>query len=368
MRFVCTHSNLLQGLTQITPLAGRNPQLPVLQYVLLEVSGGVLYLMCTDLEVGARVVVAGKAERDGSCTVAARQLLEYVQHLSGKGPVSLEVKSKGLVVEDGEMNARFPVSAADDFPLLPIPKESEKGFVLDGRRLSQAISRTLFAAAKDDTRPEIHSLFIAGDETQLRLAATDSFRLAEQKLPSVSKKSFSFLLPAAAAQEVMRLFGNSDEFVLYVKDNYVAFFSDSIRLSSRLIDGSYPDYSKIIPEKSGTAGTIRRDDFIRALRAVGVFVSRDVRRVQLSIRPKDEQARIEVTGGDRGAGEAVVDFKGEGDSVDVLCNINYLIEGILHIPGDGCDIGLNGAHDPIVIRPTGNSLEYLYIVMPIQAG
>ena len=293
MRFVCTQENLLEGLARVAPLSGRNTQLPALQHALLEVKDGVLYLTCTDLEVGARVVVAGKAEREGSCTAVARQLLDFVQQLPSANPVVIELKKKRLQVTTKDFAAQFPIAAADDFPLLP-SRPQAKAVELDGRMFCQALEQTMFAAARDESRPEIHSVFVSGEEDGIRVVGTDSFRLAEYVVPLPPAGDFSFLLPVAAAGEVSRLFADSEGVAILKEENYVVFQNEKLYVSSRLVDGAYPDYRQIIPTSFAAEGSVRRDDLLRALKILSVFLPRDSRRVTVEVNPEKDVQDLTV--------------------------------------------------------------------------
>lgn len=366
MRFICTQENLFKGLTSVSPLAGRNVQLPILQYVLIKVSDGVLHLTCTDLEVGAHVTVGGRAEVDGSCAVMARQLLEYVQQLPGAEPLVLESKKKKLFITTKGFSSTFSVSESEDFPLLPA-SPAGRAVTLEGRVFCQALNNTIFAAARDEARPEIYSVYIQGGEKEIRLAATDSFRLAERVIAMEGEKNFSFLLPVSAAQEVSRLFNTSEQLKLLTQKNYVAFRGEGVYLSSRLIDGAYPDYQQIIPTSFTTKGIVKREEMTRALKVLSVFLARDSRRVSLLAQPNKERLEVRVEGGETGQGTVSLALEGRGEEVETLFNIQYLLDGIQHIGSEECELSFNKESDPVVMRPHKSSARQVYLVMPIQA-
>ena len=366
MKFICTKENLLMGLSRVTPIAGRNTQLPILQNVLLQLREGVLHLTCTDLEIGIHTIVPGKVVEEGSCTVVARKFMEYIQHLPTTDPIEIALKKDTLAIKTTGFTAQFPTTADDDFPLLPQVSSAQE-IKIKASVLCQGLTRTLFAAARDDTRPEIHSVYLLGSEQELRLAATDSFRLAEEIIPLDDlTNSFSFLLPLGTAQEIVRLFGNADELTLLPHDNHIAIHSEGLELSSRLIDGAYPDYQQIIPTVFKTSGQLDREAFIRALKTLMVFLPRDSRRVQLKVQPSTTTLQLSVAGSTTGAGNVVLDFEGEGDDLEVLFNIQYLLEGVQYLSTKECQIKFVGNADPAVFRPTGDAVKYQYVVMPIQ--
>ena len=366
MKFICTKENLLTGLARVTPVAGRNTQLPILQNVLLQLKDGVLHLTCTDLEIGIHTIVPGKVEEEGSCTVVARKFIEYIQHLPTTDPIEITLKKNSIYVKTTGFEAQFPTTTDDDFPLLP-QVGGDQEITLSATVLCQGLTRAIFAAARDDTRPEIHSVFVVGDGQHLRIAATDSFRLAEEVITlDEPTNSFSFLLPLATAQEVVRLFGDQEKVALLPHENHIAFHGDGLELSSRLIDGKYPDYQQIIPTSFKTTGQVDQEALVRALKTLMVFLPRDSRRVQLKVNPSAGTIQLSVAGSDTGAGTVVLDFTGEGDELEVLFNIQYLLEGVQYIPTDDCRIQFVGSADPAVFGPIKEGDTYKYVVMPIQ--
>jgi len=367
MKFICTQENLVKGLSRVTPVAGRNRQLPVLEHVLLRLQDGVLHLTCTDLELGVHTVVLGKVEGEGGCTVVARTLVEYVQQLPPAQPVTLELKGGSLHVTTKGFRAQFPVSTEDDFPLLPTPSKGS-AITLAAAQFSQALTRTLFAAARDDTRPEIHSVFVRGEKKAVVTAATDSFRLAEDVVPVQKEgKEFSFLLPLATAQEVVRLFSSQESVVLQPDDSHILFQGEGVELSSRLVEGTYPDYRQIIPQSFTTRGEVDREELIRALKTLLVFLPRDSRRVQVVVQPGKGRCRLSVGGGESGQGAVELDFDGEGEDLEILFNIQYLLEGLPYVAGERVGWRLIGSGDPALLAPLDKEAAYTYVVMPIQA-
>jgi DNA polymerase-3 subunit beta len=368
MHFICTQENLLKGLTTVAPLAGRNTQLPVLQNVLLEIREGTLHLTCTDLEVGAHTVIGGKAEKEGNCVVAARRLLEYVQQLPSVNPLTLTKKKELLRVVTEGITAQFTVMTADEFPLLPTSSQQAQ-LTIDGKKFCEALARTLFSAARDDSRPEIHSVFISSDGTNISIAATDSFRLAEEMFALDTPGEFSILLPVAAAQEVVRLFAAAPTLEILHEENYVNFHGEGTDLSSRLVDGKYPDYKKLLPHSYKTKIVVSRSEFIRALKILSVFLPRTSRRVHIHAQPTQHLLVMYVEGGEAGQGRVELPIEGEGEDIDILFNIHYLLEGAQHVPSENLELHFNGTGDPLIFYPAGEaSSRYLYMVMPVMSA
>lgn len=366
MKFTCTQENLLRGVSQVAPIAGRNSQLPILQNILLVAQNNSLSLTTTDLEIGVKTIVGGKVENEGGCALPAKRFLEYVQQLPKENPVVIEKKDNKIFVSTKGFRAQFLSADPEEYPLLP---ENTKGETItvpsDG--FCGAIGQTIFSATREETRPEIRSVYIAWREGKLYIAATDSFRLAEYVLQLSSGVDFSFILPLASAQEVVRLFSSAGDVQIVLHDNYVSFGGGGVEFTSRLVDGQYPKYEDIIPTTHTTHITVLRSEFLRALKTLSVFLPKESRRVSLSIRPEEGQLIAKVAGGETGEGEVILDIEGDGENIDVLINIQYLLDGIAHLSGDLCEGFLSGVSDPVVFRRRGEQDVYTYVVMPIQA-
>lgn len=364
MNFTCTQDNLSRGLMQVAPLTGRNTQLPVLQNVLCQLKEGMLHLTGTDLEIGVRTSVPGKIQDEGSWAVSARKLFEFVQQLPRDNPITLTKDGQRLRVETERFKAAFPTVEADDFPLLP-SDAATSAFSLPAALFCEGLSATLFAAAKENTRPEIHSVFVRGGDGVIHLAATDSFRLSEQVITADGVGDFSFLLPLHTTHEIIRLFAKEETLTLRPQENYIIFQAGGVELSSRLIEGAYPDYQYIIPTSYRLEGMVERDLLSQALKTVAVFLPRDSRRVVLEAAPQEERLTVRVASGG-GEGEVVVPFKSQGEGLSALFNIQYLLEGLQHLSGEYCRVQFSGATEPAVFRPEKPTERYLYVVMPIQ--
>ncbi|MBI3250764.1 MAG: DNA polymerase III subunit beta [Candidatus Andersenbacteria bacterium] len=363
--FTCTQENLLRGLQRTAPVAGRNSQLPILGYILFQAKNGVIQLTATDLEVGIITTVGGGLKGSGAAALPARSVFSYVQQLPNTHPIVIEYKDAAVHITTTHYSAAFPTANTDDFPLLP-SGTSKTTYSVSGKDLSSGIDQVLFSAARDETRPEIRGVYFQTDESGIKLAATDSFRLAEALVKMKLKKYPSFILPTPSAQEVVRVFADQDEVVVSPQENYILFSSGEVELTSRLVDGSYPNYQQIIPQSSGTTMLVDREEFLRSLKTLSVFLPSGSRRVELIVTPSKKRIRAQVSGGEVGAGEVEVSAEGTGKDVKVLVNIQYILEGLQRMGANECEIGFTSDASPIVMRPKLGSDEFVYVVMPIR--
>lgn len=375
MDFTCTHETLLKGLASCAPIAGRNTQLPILSSLILRGESGAVTLVATDLEVGLQTTMNGKLAEEGVCAVPARPLLEYVQQLPGSHPIHLEHAKGVLRVTTEGFAAQFSSVAPDEYPLLPSPPQAGERLRVSGERLCQALGRVVFAAARDATRPEIHGVYVSvgGDTPAVTVAATDSFRLAEDMvtLDADGSPAVTLLLPLHTAQEIVRLFAGVAEVEVIEHEGHAWFHSEGLELSSRLIDGTYPHYQKIIPDSFVATGSIDRTELLRALKTLTVFLPRDSRRVRVVVDPAKDVVRLRAEGAGIGEGDVSVPFSGDGKKLTLLFNVHYLLEGVQKLTGDVVDLSFAGSDSPAVFRPHVSDGDeaptHTYVVMPIQA-
>lgn len=366
MKFTCTQHNLMKGLSQVVPVTSRNTQLPILKYALLQAKDHILHITGTDLEIGIHAIIGGKMLEEGSCVVPARQFLDYIQELPSNQAIILEYKNNICFITTKGFRAQFPTMGVDDFPLLPNITQ-EQAIPLEPDKFCTALTHTLFAASKEDVRPEIKSVFIRGEKGKLTMAATDSFRLSEYFIPYATEGSqFQFILPLSSAQEVVRLFSDQEALVVLPHDNHVTFQSDGVEMSTRLIDGSYPDYEQIIPTSWQTKVIIERDVLLRALKTLSVFLSRDFRRVQFQVFIKNKQLLLDVGGSGVGEGNVELPIAGNGEDLKILLNIQYVLEGLQHITTSTIELCFGKEYDPLIVRPVEKEHLSTYVVMPIQ--
>ncbi|MEK7556904.1 MAG: DNA polymerase III subunit beta, partial [Patescibacteria group bacterium] len=300
------------------------------------------------------------------CVIPGRQFFEYVHHLPGENPIELKQTGKTVLVRTRGFRATFRIAEAEDFPLLPAVG-NETGVSIDARLLCQGVGDVVFAAAREEARPEIHSVYMAAEAGELRLAATDSFRLAERVVPvgGMSGK-FSLLLPLPTAQEVVRLFATQASVQFVPQETLIMFRGEGVELSSRLLDATYPDYQQIIPQSSQTRVAVDREKLTRALKTLVVFLPRDSRRLKLHVRPDQGQLNLGVVGGEAGEGEVTLEAEIQGEAQELLLNVQYLLEGAQHVTSEKVEMACSGPEAPVVFRLLGGS-GYVYVVMPIQA-
>jgi len=364
MKFTCTKEHLVKALKSVAGIAGRNPALPILRNVLLKTENGRLRFSVTDLEVGVSTWVTGRVDGEGTTTIPLKQLAEYVQNLPNEH-VNLETNKGTLVISCGSARASFQGEAAENFPLIPTVSSGKK-FTVSAVKLAQTLDRVTYAAAMDDTRPELSGVLWFSKGNVLTLAATDSYRLAEAQLEinETLAEDFRVILPLRATQEIKRILDGEDTVTLILADGQALVETPNTSLVSRLIEGNYPDYQQIIPSKSGTTASVLRFDLLRALRGASVFSYGEVNSVL--VETTDKAVKITATAQEIGETDSEVAADVTGEATKISFNPRFLIDALNGVPGERVRFGLTNSSVPALLIPEDPKEKTVALVMPIK--
>lgn len=365
MKFTCTQENLNNGLAIVNHLASRSANLPILNNVLITAENNVIALATTNLEIGIKVQIRGKIEKEGKYTVPARLLTDYVSLLSREN-IEVELSEEGLGVVCKNSRTQIKGMSAEDYPLIPAVSE-EKETIINTEVFKEALNQTTFAANLDESRPEISGVFFNFENNNLTMAATDSYRLAEKKIKIKGGVNQKIIVPLKTLQELSRILTTraEKEIKLYLSENQILFSYNNLKLVSRLIDGNYPDYEQIIPTEEKTTVTVKSEALIKAIKSASLFCKMGINDVKLTFLPAKKEMVVLST--NSGLGENItnipVDIKGE--EVDIVFNFRYLLDGLNNLQSERVIIKLTNQGAPGMFVPD-NKEDYLYIVMPIR--
>jgi DNA polymerase-3 subunit beta len=373
MKLSCLQENLDRGLNVVGRAVAVRTTLPITNNVLLATDQSRLKLAATNLEMAISCWIGAKVEEEGAITVPARLLAEFISSLPAENvDVSLSPQTKTLGLKCARFEARISGVDAKDFP--PIPKV-EGGITtkVEVEALRQGIAHVVFAAATEESRPVLTGVDAVFDGDLLTLAAADGFRLAVYKLPlaqPVSQKT-EVIIPARTLGELNRLIAEQEEAVeiMVNPDKGQALFKlKNIELVSQLIQGTFPNYSQLIPKKYNTKAVISVGDFLRATKTASIFARDGSGIVRLVVTPGGEMtpgkvvvsARSEEIGDDVGEIDATV----EGEEAKIAFNGKYLTD-VLSVLGEAqVVLETTNPSSPGVVRPVGVD-NYIHVVMPM---
>lgn len=374
MTFTCTKENLLRALQLTAGSTIRPGNLPILANVLIRATESGVELVSTNLELAISANLRAKVDAAAEFTVPAKTLMDYVTLLQDE-QVHVSLSGNELVVKCGSASSKIKGTPADEFPVIPTIEDGDT-YLIDSTVLKEALSQVVFAAAKNDIRPELAGVyfgFFVGDTQGLTLAATDSYRLAERTVALAKKQpERRCIVPGRAAMEFVRLLGllsassEADTPVrLVVSESQIALVHDACEMSSRLIDGNYPDYQQIIPSAFQSTATFSQSIAVKEVKAASLFSTSGVNAVKLTLDPKQKHLAVSSTSSQTGAHDAAIDAEVIGEEGSIVLNHRYILDGLQHIADGDVEFKMNGSDAPCLMKST-QSDDYLYIVMPIR--
>ncbi len=363
MKLNLNKNDFLKLVTLAERSSSKNPTLPILSTILLKVSKNTLGITSTNLEVGFEAHLSAKTDSFGEVAVPARPLLQLLTSISGE-ELTIESSNHNLVLTSKNSSTNLKCFPSDDFPVLPKIKK-ENFFRIPAETLVEALKNTLVAAAISPVKPELASIFVfSQNKTPLTFAATDSFRLAEYKTNIVAEP-VSFLLPQKSAQEVIRIFEESEEEIeVSYNKNQILFTSQNSSFTSRLTEGNFPDYKNIIPGSFLTQVVIERAHILGAVKAASVFSSR-LSDVILKVDNKENILEVSAKESDTGEHHSVAPAKITGEEIEISFNYRYLLDALAVSVEPKVFLGFNGPGKAVLIKGQGDNF-YLELVMPMR--
>ncbi len=362
MKFTCNTYELERALTSAERFTGKNLTLPVLGSVLLEVRGEKLCLTATNLEYAIQITVEGSGSKEGRVCVPAKVASSFLQSVR-EDTILLEERQGNLEIKTSARETRVNGVSAEDFPLIPTIKAAHS-FSVNGFEFKRGIERVLPAVSFSEFKPELSGVYCKITPHEGRVAATDTFRLAEQLIgPGAGlKETVSFILPYRLAQEFVRVAGDAAELAVVLGENQILFKFGPVNIISRLVEGNFPEYQAIIPKKLETSCYLKKDELMNAVRTSSIFSSK-LQDVGVCIKSKE----AEITSSNQEVGDfkTIIPAAVSGNEVMVHFNYRYLLDGLNVVDEDEFYLGLNGDNSPSIIK-NKNDTSFTYIISPIH--
>ena len=367
MKIKTTKDALLRGIQIVQNAVTSKSTLPILSHILLEAKKNEIHLTATDLEIGISMKVEGEVSEEGSITVPARKFSEIIKELDSQTPIQISLKKgQAINIEAGRSYFRLVGLSKEDFPQLPdIPTggKAVETVKIQQKILKNMIQLTSFAMSHDETRYVLNGILFSFKDKNLKLVATDGRRLAiiqKEALESGSVKKDT-IIPMKTIQELSRNLEEEGVVIFYFRENQLQINLGPITITSRLIEGEYPNYEQVIPKKTKEEVRLGTQDFLQATRRASILTSQDSQSVRINII-KD---RMIITKNSPELGEAreeiEVDYKG-GELV-IGFNPNFLIDALKNIGEENVQFAFIDPEKPAMIK---SGEEYTYIVLPMQ--
>ncbi len=368
MKFRCERDVLVDALgTAGRAAAGRGGAMPILGGVRLSVTGDTLEVTGTDLDLTITVTTTVSGGSDGVAVAPGRLITDIVRALE-PGAVSLESDDEELRIASGRSHFSVRTHPAGDFPRLPVPTGDEVTLPAGG--FTEALRQVTRAASNEESRPILTGVLMSAEDDGLRLVATDSYRLAVRDLSGagVLAEGQRVLVPSRALNELLRLLGSGSadaSVALRLGAHDATFQIGTVTLTTRLIEGEFPNYKALIPANYPNRLIVSREALLDAVRRVKLLARDATTPVRIALRPTGIELTVITT--DWGTATEDVDAKYEGAEMTVAFNPNFLIEGVEAITGDEVALDTLDALKPATLRPIEGS-EYLYLLMPVRVS
>jgi DNA polymerase-3 subunit beta len=370
MHIVCSKDNLLKGFQAVSKAVASRTILPILSNVLFDCTeDSKLKLSATDLEIGVEAFVETQVLTPGKITIPARALHDIITKLPAD-EVDLKTNESGTEtsLKCGRSRYNLKSIVSDDFP--PLPQiEIENSIFLNAELLSMGIRKTIFASSSDTAKNVLNGVKMLLADGKLEMAATDGYRLAVKKLPIESKneQGFSVIVPSRALNELSRLLNSpKDEMVAISQlSNQLVFSIDDKILSTRLIEGQYPDYNRIIPNNLDKEIVFDRVEFLNTVDRVAAISSIDkVNIIKLEI--KSGEVNFSSSTPELGQSSESIEIEYEGDNFEINFNARFLMDGLKNFEEEKIRFQLGGSLSPGLLKGMGDE-TYFCMIMPIRS-
>lgn len=362
MKFRCERDVLADAVGSAGRAAtNRTGTLPVLAGVRLQVEGDRLTVTGTDLELTIRLTIEVGGERDGAAVVPARLVADIVKALPA-GAVSVELDDEEMSISAGRSQFSVRPLSLEDYPAQS--ESTAEPVKLPAAVVADALRQVVRAASTDDARAVLTGVLLASEEDGLRLVATDSYRLAVRDLPetTVMTPGRNVLIPGRALNELQRVIGDVEELSVRFGDREATFDVGSTRLSTRLIEGEFPNYRNLLPSSYPNLLTVSKADMLEAIRRVKIL-AQDSTPVRIALG--GDTVQLTAITQDVGNAAEEIDASYDGSEMTVAFNPDYLAAGIDAIDSDDVTLATMDPMKPAVLRGVGND-DYLYLLMPVR--
>ncbi len=369
MKLVILKKNLKDGLSAVERATAENSNLPILKNVLIKTYNNKIQLSSTNLELAITKLVSGKIVENGSITVPLGTLLSITNNINDER-INLEVENNTLTLKTDNYQAVIQGLPEEEFPIIPRIENNKNFLKINSLLFKDALLKVINAAQLSEIRPEISGVLLDFQVTNLKLVATDSFRLAENTITennfeSTFPRGFKIIIPLKTSQEILRTISEGP-LTLFIDPNQILFKNDSLEIISRLIDGSYPDYEQIIPKDFETEMTIEREHLVNAVKLVSSF-SGKINDIKLRLKEGNKSLEVYSVNQYLGENRYLIPIKSKGEAFEVSFNWKYLLDGLRNFSSQEILLGVNSDTRPTVMKNPERT-PYFYIIMPIKSS
>jgi DNA polymerase III subunit beta len=365
MKFSCIREYLTEAVGTVERVIEKNAALPILQNIIIKASKAKITVSATNLEIGINFSFQAKVDEEGSATIPAKTLLGFLNSLKEE-KVNVSVKNFTLFLSAGMQKAEIKGMDPKDFPIIPTIKD-EFTFFIPANQFIQNLNSVIFMTSVSGVRPELGGVYCSFEKKQVRLAATDSFRLGESviKTEKDSERQVQCIIPTRTVAEIIRIFGGiEDDLEIHASANQIFFKAKDREFISRLIEGKFPDYTAIIPTSFSTSVYTKKDEFMQLLRAASVFAGKN-NEIKVQLQAEKGKLMVESRNSDIGEHFGEMACTGKGKNLTVACNYQYFLEALGRINDETVAIEGNKETDALLLKSFTTS-GTRYLIMPLR--
>lgn len=366
MKIECLKENLIHSISVAERITGKNLNLPVLGYLLLEVKNNTLKIHATNLDLGVEISIPVKTTTPGIVAVPGATLYNVILNEYNSNTLTLTLNGENLSISTPHSSTLIKSYPHEDFPTLPKIKEGET-FTVKTEQILKGLTSVWFSASTSTIKPELASVYLYMNDKKMFFVATDSFRLSEKIILEKNFPSFEpILIPIRNVPEIIKVFEylEEDEINVSLSENQISFSSNNIYLTSRLIDGVFPDYKQIIPKKFTSEVIVLKQDLLNTLKKINIF-SNKFNQVQFHISPSKKKLVLSAQNSDVGETTNTLQASLTGEDLDINFNHKYITDALQVINSNSISLSFGGLGKPMVMRGVSDQ-TYLYLVMPMN--
>lgn len=366
MKVSVLQEDLSKALNIASRFVNKKSQLPVLGNIVLEGIKTKLLIQATNLEMSISLSIGAKVEKEGKIAVPARTFADLINNL-GKGSVLLEQDKEQVNIKTESFESALLAINPNDFPIVPQGLDTKSLSKLSSKEFLEALSLVIFSSSTDEARPVLEGVLFLFNEEGISLVASDGFRLSQKKLPlKIGKNLKKMILPRASLMELAKIGSEGESISFEVKeaDNQIVFgIGEAMFLTSRLIEGEFPNFEKIIPKSSNTTVLIDKESLLQAIKVASVFAREAGNIIKIKVVKEGLEVRAESSS--TGREKYFVEAKVEGEPLEISYNYRFIEEFLNAIKGNEVKIEFVDSNAPGVFYDTVDS-NFLHLIMPVK--
>lgn len=366
MKLTASRQALLTSLQAVIGVVERRQTMPILANILLQAKDDRILLTATDIEVELQSSCEAAIDMAGEITVPGRKLFDIVKALPEGSEVKLTLKGDRLTVQSGRSRFSLSTLPAAEFPVID-DIEASQSHELPVGVVHRLLDKTYFAMAQQDVRYYLNGMLLETEGGMIRAVATDGHRLAlcQAELGDKNLPSEQVIVPRKGVLELQRMLGDEGSLTVEMGKNHIRIHAGDIRFTSKLIDGRFPDYQRVIPTETNNFMVADRDTLRRALQRAAILSNEKYRGIRLEIR--DSGAKIMAHNPEQEEAEEQVEVEYSGEDIEIGFNVTYLLDAIGAVDGEQVRVSLNDANSSCVISvPDIEASDARYVVMPMR--